>query len=175
MAVKEDWRAEMHKVRTDRRGWGRYVIRELKGRNGASMAVVSLYLPTGADKKEPGGGAWDWQAQQMRNLRGRLERHREAGTLDKQDSVVLEHLEQLGTLVVGGKGGAANPVSLALLDLAHDLNKIRAEYEVVVGDWNVRNPRGRPGTSAAGRRNTAMVSRFAAQRGLVDPLKDRMD
>ena len=55
LAVKEDWRAEMHKVRTDRRGWGRYVIRELKGRNGASMAVVSLYLPTGADKKEPGG------------------------------------------------------------------------------------------------------------------------
>jgi hypothetical protein len=46
IAVKEDWRAEMHKVRTDRRGWGRYVIRELKGRNGASMAVVSLYLPT---------------------------------------------------------------------------------------------------------------------------------
>ena len=175
LAVKEDWRAEMHKVRTDRRGWGRYVIRELKGRNGASMAVVSLYLPTGADKKEPGGGAWDWQAQQMRNLRGRLERQKEAGTLDKQDSVVLEHLEQLDTLVVGGKGGAANPVSLALLDLAHDLNKVRSEYEVVVGDWNVRNPRGKASTSAARRRNTAMVSRFAAQRGLVDPLKSRMD
>ena len=138
IAVKEGWRAEMHKVRTDRRGWGRYVIKELKGRNGASMAVVSLYLPTGADKKEPGGGAWDWQAQQMRNLRGRLERHREAGTLDKQDRAVLEHLEQLGTLVVGGKGGAANPVSLALFDLAHDLNKVMAKYEVVVGDWNVR-------------------------------------
>ena len=29
IAVKEGWRAEMHKVRTDRRGWGRYVIREL--------------------------------------------------------------------------------------------------------------------------------------------------
>jgi hypothetical protein len=77
LAVKEDWRAEMHKVRTDKRGWGRYVIRELKGRNGASMAVGSLYLPTGADKREPGGGAWGWQAQQMRNLRGRLEKQRE--------------------------------------------------------------------------------------------------
>jgi ribonuclease HI len=88
---------------------------------------------------------------------------------------VLEHLEQLDTLVVGGKGGAANPVSLALLDLAHDLNKVRSEYEVVVGDWNVRNPRGKASTSAARRRNTAMVSRFAAQRGLVDPLKSRMD
>ena len=103
MAVKEDWRAEMHKVRTDRRGWGRCVIRELKGTNGASMAVVSLYLPTGTDRKEPGGGAWDWQAQQMRNLRGRLERHREAGALDKQNRAVHEHLEQLGTLVVRGK------------------------------------------------------------------------
>jgi hypothetical protein len=56
----------------------------------------------------------------MRNLRGRLERHREAGTLDKQNRAVLEHLEQLGTLVVGGKGGAANPVSLALFDLTQD-------------------------------------------------------
>ena len=44
----------------------------------------------------------------MRNLRGRLKRHKEAGTLDKQDRAVFEHLEQLGTLVVGGKGGAAN-------------------------------------------------------------------
>ena len=175
LAVREDWRAEMHKVRTDKRGWGRYVIRELKGRNGASLAVVSLYLPTGAGKKEPGGGTWDWQAQQMRNLRGRLEKQREAGTLSKQDSVVLEHLEQLGTLVVGGKGGAANPVSLALLDLAHDLDRARSEYEVVVGDWNVRNPRERASTSAAGRRNTAMVSKFATKRGLVDPLKSRMD
>ena len=153
IAVKEDWRVEMHKVRTDRRGWGRYVIRKLKGRNGASMAVMSLYLPAGADKKEPGGGAWDWQAQQMRNLRGRLERHREAGTLDKQNKAVLEHLEQLGTPVVGGKGGAASPVSLALFDLTHDLNKVRSEYEVVVGDWNVRSPSGRASTSAAGRRN----------------------
>ena len=127
------------------------------------MAVVSLCLPTGADRKEPGGGAWDWQAQQMRNLRGRLERHREADTLDKQDRAVLEHLEQLGTLVVGGKGGAANPVSLALFDLAHDLNKVMAEYEVVVGDWNVRSPSGRASTSAAGKRSTAMVSRFAAR------------
>ena len=59
------------------------MIRELLGRNGASMAVVSLYLPTGSDTKEPGGGAWDWQTQQMLNLRKRLERHKEAGTLDK--------------------------------------------------------------------------------------------
>jgi hypothetical protein len=175
IAVKEDWRAEMHKVRTDSRGWGRYVIRELKGRNGASMAIVSLYLPTGSDNKEPGGGAWDWQTQQMLNLRGRLEKHREDGTLDKQDKAVLDHLEQLGTLVVGGKGGAANPVRLALFDLAHDLNKVRAEYEVVVDDWNVRSPSGRVSTSAAGRRNTAMVQKFAAQRGLVDPLKPRLD
>ena len=60
IAVKEDWRAKMHQARIDRRRWGRYVIRELKGRNDASMAVVSLYLPTGVNKKEPGGGAWDW-------------------------------------------------------------------------------------------------------------------
>ena len=164
IAVKEDWRAEMHKVRTDRRGWGGYVIRELKGRNGASMAVVSLYLPTGADKKEPGGGAWGWQTQQMPNLRRRLEKHREASTLDTQGRAVLDHLEQLGTLVVGGKGGAANPVSLALFDLAHDMNKVLAEYEVVVGDWNVRSSSGRASTSAASKMNTAMVKKFAVQR-----------
>ena len=116
IAVKEDWRAEMHKVRTDSREWGRYAIRELKGRSCASMAIVSLYLPTGLDKKESGGGAWDWQTQQMLNLRRRLEKHREADTLDEQDGAVLDHLEQLGTMVVGGKGGAATPVSLALFD-----------------------------------------------------------
>ena len=66
-------------------------------------------------------------------------------------------------------------MSLALFDLTHDLHKVRSEYEVVVGDWNVRSPSGRAGTSAAGRRNTAMVGRFAAQRGLVDPLRSRMD
>ena len=53
----------------------------------------------------------------MLNLRRRLEKHKEAGTLDKQDKIVLDHLEQLDTLVVGGSGGTANPVSLALLDL----------------------------------------------------------
>ena len=89
IAVKEDWRAEMHKVRTDSREWGRYAIRELKGRSCASMAIVSLYLPTGLDKKESGGGAWDWQTQQMLNLRRRLEKHREAGTLDKQNRAVF--------------------------------------------------------------------------------------
>ena len=57
ITVKEDWRAEIHKARTGRGGWGRYVIREPKGRNGASMAVVSLYLPIGADRKAPAGGA----------------------------------------------------------------------------------------------------------------------
>ena len=98
------------------------------------MAVASLYLPTGAVKNAPGGGAWDWQTQQMRNPRGRLARHREAGTLDTQNRAMLEHLEQLGTLVMGGKDGVANPVSLSLFDLAHDLNKFRSEYEVVVGD-----------------------------------------
>ena len=50
-----------------------------------------------------------------------------------------------------------------------------AEYEVVVGDWNVRSPSGRASTSAAGKRNTAMVRRFAVQRELVDPLKTRLD
>ena len=39
----------------------------------------------------------------------------------------------------------------------------------------MRNPRGRASTSAAGRRNTSMVSRFATKRGLVDPLKSRMN
>ena len=71
-------------------------------------------------------------------------------------------------MVVGGRGEAASPVSLALFDLARDLNKVKAEYEVVVGDWNVRNPGGRASKNADGRRNTEMVKRFAVQRGLHD-------
>ena len=59
LAVQEQWRAEMHKVKTDSRGWGRYVIREMLGKNGSSMVVVSLYLPTKSGAKDPGGGAWD--------------------------------------------------------------------------------------------------------------------
>ena len=55
-----------------------------------------------------------------------MEKHRAADTLDTQNRAVVDHLEQLGTMVVGGKGGAANPVSLALFD------KVKAEYEVVV-------------------------------------------
>ena len=39
----------------------------------------------------------------------------------------------------------------------------------------MRGPSDRVSTSADGRRNTAMVQRFAAQRGLVDPLKPRLD
>ena len=88
---------------------------------------------------------------------------------------MLGHLEQLGTLVVGGSGGAANPVSLALLDPARDLDKVKAEYEVVVGDWNVRQPGGQASKNADGRRNTAMVRRFAVQRGLIEPLKPSWD
>ena len=59
LAVQERWRAEMHKVKTDIRGWGRYVTRETPGKSGASIVVVSLYLPTRAGAKGPGGGAWD--------------------------------------------------------------------------------------------------------------------
>ena len=52
---------------------------------------------------------------------------------------------------------------------------MKAEYEVVVGDWNVRHPRGKPSSTAAGRRNTAVVQRFALGRGLAEPLKERHD
>ena len=62
-------------------------------------------------------------------------------------------------------------MSLALLDLARDLDKVKAEYEVIVGDWDVRQPGGQPSKTTNGRRNTAMVKRFAVQRGLVEPLK----
>ena len=59
-----------------------------------------------------------------------------------------------------------------MIDLAAELDKMGAEYEVVVGDWNVRHPGGKQSTNAAGRRNTAVVQRFAVSRGLVDPLKE---
>ena len=66
-----------------------------------------------------------------------------------------------GQTALWSKGGAANPASLALFDLAHDLDKVLAEYEVVVGDWNVRSPSDRASTSAASKRNTALVKKFA--------------
>ena len=72
LAVQEKWRAEMHKVMTDSRGWGRYVMRQMLGRSGASMVVVSLYLPIKSGVKDPGGGTWNWQVQQMLNLKARL-------------------------------------------------------------------------------------------------------
>ena len=49
LAVQERWRVEMHKVETDSRGCGRYVMREMLGKSGDSMVVVSLYLPTRPD------------------------------------------------------------------------------------------------------------------------------
>ena len=134
-----------------------------------------MYLPTKSGTKEP-GGAWDWQAQQIANLKARLQREREGAVLEKHDRRVLEHLGQLDTLEVGGSGGIATPwpVSLALLDLAAELDKPKAEYEVVVVDWNVRHPEGQPSKGAAGRRNTAVVRRFAQSRGLVEPLEPRL-
>ena len=86
---------------------------------------------------------------------------------------IISSPEQLDTHGAGGSGGAASPVSLALLDLAVELDKTKAEYEVV-GDWNVRHPGGKPSKSAAGRRNPAMVQRFPLNRWLVDPLKERL-
>ena len=87
---------------------------------------------------------------------------------------MLDHLEQLDTQEVGGSVGVASPVSLALLDLAAELDKMNAEYEVVAGDWNIRHPGGKPNKSAAGRRNTSMVQRFVLSRGLVEPMKGRL-
>ena len=80
----------------------------------------------------------------------------------------------MDTQEVGSSGGAASPVSLALLDLAVELDKMTAEYEVAVGDWNVRHPGGKPSKKAAGRRNTTMVQTFVQNRGLVEPLNGRL-
>ena len=110
----------------------------------------------------------------MGNLKAKLQSARDGAELDKHDRRVLDHLEQLDTQEVGGSGGVATPISLALLVLAANLDKMKAEYEVVVGDWNVRHPDSTQHSQAAGRRNTAVVRRFAKDRGLVDPLKKRL-
>ena len=110
----------------------------------------------------------------MANLKTRLQWAREGARPDTHSRRVLDHQEQLDTQEVGGSGGVATPVSLALLDLVADLDKMKAEYEVVVGDWNTRHPDGTPHSEAAGRRNTAVARRFAKGRGLVDPLKRRL-
>ena len=111
----------------------------------------------------------------MGNLKARLQRTKEGIGLHKHDKNVLDHLEQLDIQDVGGSGGAATPLSLALLDLVADLDKMKAEYEVVLGDWNVRHPVDEPSKDAAGRWNTAVVRRFAQSRGLVEPPKRRLD
>ena len=110
----------------------------------------------------------------MGNLKAKLQRARDGAELDKYNRRALGHLEQLDTQEVGGSGGVATPTSLALLDLAADLDKMKAECEVVVGDWNARHPDGTQHSRAAGKRNTAVVRRFAKGRGLVDPLKKRL-
>ena len=56
-----------------------------------------------------------------------------------------------------------------------ELDKMKAEYEVVVGDWNVRHPEGEPSKAAAGKGDTTVVKRFAQSRGLVEPPKKRLD
>ena len=77
----------MHKVEPDRRGWRRYVIREMLGKSGASLVLVSLYLSTKAGAEEPGGGVWGWQVQQVVNLKARLQRAKQGlgAELDKHD------------------------------------------------------------------------------------------
>ena len=54
----------------------------------------------------------------MVNLKARLQNSGERTELSRHDRRMLEHLEQLDTQEVGGKGGAATPFSRALLDLA---------------------------------------------------------
>ena len=76
----------------------------------------------------------------MVNLKARLPKSREKVELGKHDRRVLEHLDQLDTQEMGGKGDVATPISLTLLDLVADLDTVKAEYEVVMGDWNVRSP-----------------------------------
>ena len=62
--------------------------------------------------------------------------------MDKHNKRVLDHLEQMDTPEVGGSGGVATPISLALLDLAAELDKMKASHEAVADDWNVRHPDG---------------------------------
>ena len=59
--------------------------------------------------------------------------------------------------------------------MAADLDKMEVAYEVVVGDWNVRHPKGELSKNAAGRGNTTVVRGFAQSKGLVEPLKRRLD
>ena len=47
--------------------------------------------------------------------------------MDKHDRRVLDCLEQLDTHGVGGSGGATSPVSLALLDPAVELDKVKEQ------------------------------------------------
>ena len=93
--------------------------------------------------------------------------------MDKHDRRVLDHFEHFGTLEVGGSGGPGCRV-VALLDLAAELDKVKAEYEMVVGDWNVRHSEGGSSKNTPGGRSTTVVRRFALSTGLVEPLKKRL-
>ena len=106
-------------------------MREMLGKSGNSMVVVSVYLPTKSGSQQQGGGAWDWQMQQMARLRAKLQHDEVKGCIEAQGRRTLAHLKQVGTLEVGGVGGGATPISLALHDIEADLYKMKAKYEVI--------------------------------------------
>jgi hypothetical protein len=100
---------------------------------------------------------------------GELESEQATGVLRAWDAELLEHLSST-------EAGGPSPKSVALLELRQDLQRLRCEYVVIGGDWNM----GPPGVTdyktgeetTSNRRNTAMIEDFARKLDLVAPASE---
>lgn len=145
----------------DSRGAGRYVLRELTGSNGMRMVVGACYLACWSESE----GMWQQQLEMMGKLKGELaDRAKTGARLSRIESEVQELLNS----------EEATPKTLALMDMKHDLLKLKADYIVVGGDWNTCPPgavraRGSEPTSE-NRKSTEAVEKWMGELALVEPL-----
>lgn len=154
----------------DPRGWGRFVITELRGANGNTVAIAQGYMPSRSTT--PGG--WQRQLQLMDNLKKQLELKQEP---THEEKLTLEHLTE--DHQAAGYRSKATPRSMLLHDLRTLLLKIGATYNIIGMDWNSCPP-GR-GSARSGkdeielRRDRAEVEMFAQELALVEPMQELHD
>ena len=145
---------------SDARGYGRYVITELVGANGCSVAIVNWYMPT---RK---GGAWKMQTEMMETLESDLRVKAMKHELTEGERGLYDDLTREG----------ATPKTILLADLAKDLVKMKVEYIIIGGDANTTPPeidRARSSLlpSAEQIADTREMEAFCRMLGLVEPYR----
>ncbi len=166
-ALSNRWKGGAGRWGVDKRGFGRYCFRELVGVNGQTVVIALVYLAP----ESVSDGAWVKQREWIGRHRLELAAAGKARALTKWEGELLQHMTE-------GGGTAADPKSVALLELRQELARLKCEYVIVAGDWNtnppgVGNGRGEIETASA-RRDRLRVEGFAAELGLVEPLQGRL-